>query len=284
MSIAEKIQAKSTEMTRSERQLAECLLDDYPISGLGSITELAEKAAVSTPTVLRMVRKLGFGGYPDFQSSLREELGEVISNPIAKHKAWQSDLPDQHVISRYSRAAFDNQRATLEHLDPVQFDGLCQLIADPKRRVFIAGGRITGPLAQYMFLHLQMIRPDVRLLPGNSAWAHDLLDIRADDLVIMFDVRRYQNDSLQMAQMAAERGAVLALLTDQWRSPIHRFARYTFGARISVPSAWDSNLALMLLVECTIAAVQEMMWDTVKERTDALEQAFDQTKLFRKFT
>ncbi|MCJ7874049.1 MurR/RpiR family transcriptional regulator [Phaeobacter sp. J2-8] len=284
MSIAEKIQGKTGEMTRSELQLAETILNDYPISGLGSITEIAEKAGVSTPTVLRMVRKLGFGGYTDFQSSLRAELGEVISNPIAKHTAWKSDLPDQHIISRYSRAASDNHRATMEHLDLAQFDALCQLIADRERRVFIAGGRITGALAQYMYLHLQMIRPDVRLLPGNSAWAHDLLDIRTDDLLIVFDVRRYQNDSLLMAQMAADRGAVLALFTDQWRSPIHRLARLTFGARIAVPSAWDTNLALMLLVECTIAAVQEMLWDSVKERTDALETAFDQTKLFRKFT
>jgi len=31
-------------------------------------------------------------------------------------------------------------------------------------------------------------------------------------------------------------------------------------------------------------SVHEIMWDTVKNRTDALETAFDQTKLFRKFT
>jgi hypothetical protein len=43
-------------------------------------------------------------------------------------------------------------------------------------------------------------------------------------------------------------------------------------------------MSLMLLVESLIAAVQEEHWETVKERTDALEQAFDQTRLFRKFT
>ncbi|SLN41408.1 DNA-binding transcriptional repressor RpiR [Roseovarius albus] len=284
MSIAEKIQATTKEMTRSELQLAESILGDYPISGLGSMTEIAEKAGVSTPTVLRMVRKLGFKGFPDFQANLRVELGEVISNPIAKRDAWQNELPEQHIVNRYSRASQENQRATLEHLDIEAFDAVCALIADPNRRIYIAGGRISHTIAQYLYLHLQMIRAEVRLIPASSAWAHDLLDIREDDLLITFDVRRYQNDTLLMAQMAQKRGAKVALFTDQWRSPIHRFAQYSFGARIAVPSAWDSCQSLLLLAECAIASVQEATWESVKERTDALEGVFDDTKLFRKFT
>ena len=76
----------------------------------------------------------------------------------------------------------------------------------------------------------------------------------------------------------------LGLFTDLWRSPIHRIATHIFSGNIVVPSAWDSGLPLLMFIECTIAAVQEIMWDTVKNRTDALETAFDQTKLFRKFT
>jgi len=87
-----------------------------------------------------------------------------------------------------------------------------------------------------------------------------------------------------MAQMCHEKGAALVLFTDLWRSPIHRIATHIFSGNIVVPSAWDSGLPLLMFIECTIAAVQEIMWDTVKNRTDALETAFDQTKLFRKFT
>ncbi len=284
MSIAQAIQSRRDSMTRSELQLAGVLLDEYPISGLCSITELAEKADVSTPTVARMVQKLGFSGYGPFQAALREELGEMISNPISKRDTWANDLPAEHVLNRYSQRAIENQRTTIAQIDAADFDGLCRLVADPQRRIFVAGGRITGTLAQYLYLHLQMIRSDVRLLPPGAAWAHDLLDIRAGDVLIAFDVRRYENATLLMGQLCREQGAEVVLFTDQWRSPLHRLARHTFAARIAVPSAWDSAGALMLLVECVIAAVQEAMWETVKDRTDALEQAFDRTKLFRKFS
>lgn len=284
MSIAEAIQNTRAEMTRSEIQLANAILDEYPISGLCSITELADKAGVSTPTVGRMIQKLGYSGYGKFQAALRTELAEMISDPIAKRESWKSELPEEHILNRYGRAAIENQLGSLDDVDPIEFDGLCALLSDPKRRIYIAGGRITGAVAQYLFLHLQMIRPDVRLLPAAGSWPHDLLDISEGDVLIAFDVRRYENSTLQIAQMCDERGAEVVLFTDQWRSPIHRLALYTFSGRIAVPSAWDSALPLLLLVECAIASVQETLWESVKKRTDTLEEAFDRTRLFRKFT
>jgi DNA-binding MurR/RpiR family transcriptional regulator len=284
MSIAETILSKRDAMTRSERQLVSVILDEYPISGLCSITELAEKAEVSSPTVARLIQKLGFAGYGQFQSGLRSELAEMISSPIAKHDHWKNDLPDEHILNRYTRQSIENQRSTVEDIDPDEFDGLCRLLADLERRVFVAGGRITGTLAQHLYLHLQMIRPDVRLMPVAASWPHDLLDMRKGDILVAFDVRRYENAALLMGQMCQERGAEIVLFTDPWRSPIHRIARHTLSGRIAVPSAWDSNAALLLLVECVIASVQETLWETVKDRTDALETAFDRTRLFRKFT
>lgn len=271
-------------MTPSERQLLNTLLDDYPIVGLGSITELASAAAVSTTTVTRMLQKTGFDGFPQFQAALRAELKEMISDPIAKRNVWKTDLPEEHILNRYSRQGIENQQRSLDELDPKDFDSLCSLLSDPNKTIFITGGRITGTLAHYLYLHLQMIRPQVRLVASGGSWPHDLLDLRPGDVMVAYDVRRYENTTLQMAQMCHDQGADIVLFTDQWRSPIHRIAKHTFAGRIVVPSAWDSSLPLLMLTECTIAAVQELLWETVKARTDALEVAFDQTKLFRKFT
>lgn len=271
-------------MTRAERQLADAILGNYPVSGLGSITELAALADVSTPTVARMTQKLGFSGYPDFQATLRTELEQMISGPIAKREIWGNHLPEEHVLNRFAQAVTRNMQSTLDQLDPEDFDRVCALVADPGRRLFITGGRLTGTLARYLYLHMQMIRADVTLLPAEASWPHHILDIRAGDVFIVFDTRRYENATLVMGEMANDRGAEIVLFTDQWRSPIHRLADVTFAGRIAVPSAWDSGLSLLLLIEALVAAVQEMLWETVKARTDELEAAFDRTRLFRKFT
>ncbi|MEL6571657.1 MAG: MurR/RpiR family transcriptional regulator [Pseudomonadota bacterium] len=284
MAVSDRLLEQRDAMTPSERQLLNALLDDYPIVGLGSITELASTAGVSTTTVTRMLQKTGFDGYPQFQAALRGELKEMIRDPIAKHDIWQNDLPEEHILNRYSKQCLENQQRSLDEIDPADFDSFVRLLSDPNRAIFIAGGRITRTLATYLYLHLQMIRPQVRLVASGGAWPHDLLDVKPDDVVVALDVRRYENTTLQMTQMCQTRGAQIVLLTDQWRSPIHRIATHTFSHRIAVPSAWDTSMPLLMLIECVIAAIQQDMWDTVRDRTDALEAAFDETKLFRKFT
>ena len=284
MTVSDKLLEHRDTMTPSERQLVNTLLDDYPIVGLSSITDLADAASVSTTTVTRMLQKTGFDGFPQFQAALRSELKEMISDPIAKRSVWKHELPAEHILNRYSRQALDNQQRSLDDVNPEDFDQLCRLLSAPERTIFVAGGRITSAMAHYLYLHLQMIRPNVRLVSNGGAWPQDLLDVTTGDVVIIFDVRRYENTTLQMAQMCERKGAEIVLFTDQWRSPIHRIASNTFSGRIVVPSAWDSCLPLLMLIECTIAGLQEMMWTTVKDRTDDLEAMFDQTKLFRKFT
>ena len=73
-------------LTRAERQLTDAILDNYPMSGLGSITRLAEKAGVSTPTVARTVQKLGFSGFPEFQEALAV-ADRVVLGPL--HRPWK---------------------------------------------------------------------------------------------------------------------------------------------------------------------------------------------------
>ncbi|MBY5935146.1 MurR/RpiR family transcriptional regulator [Tateyamaria omphalii] len=283
--ISDRIQAKLDDLTRAERQLALSILENYPASGLGPLTALAKGANVSVPTVARMVQKLGYKGYPEFQADLREELGAIAKGPIAKHETWAGAAPSEHVLNRFTDAVIDNIRNTMAHIDPVAFDSACSLVADPKRHVFVVGGRITHTLAEYLFMHLQVIRPHVTHVQSTSnTWPHYLLNANKGDVFVIFDVRRYENNTLKLAELAFARDAKIVLFTDQWRSPVHRMADVSLSSQIIVPSAWDSATAIMLLAESMISTVQTVNWEKTKSRMQELEDIFDKTKLFRKFT
>lgn len=285
LTISDRIQYQLDDLTRAERQLAHSILENYPASGLGTLSALAEDAGVSVPTVARMVQKLGFSGYPEFQTELREELKAKAKNPIAKYDTWAERAPSEHLLNRFTDAVMDNIRHSLGQIDPRAFDAACESCADPAHHLYIVGGRITHTLAEYLFLHMQVIRPRITHIQSTSnAWPHYLLDMAKGDVVVIFDVRRYENNTLRLAEMAAQKGARIILFTDQWRSPVHQFADVSLSCRIVVPSAWDSAVAPLLLLETMIATVQNLTWGDTKDRMQALEDMFDQTKLFRKFT
>ena len=283
--ISDRIHEMLDDLTRAERQLALSVLENYPASGLGPLTALAKDASVSVPTVARMVQKLGYKGYPEFQAGLREELKARVQTPIAKHDTWAEAAPSEHILNRFTEAVIDNIRLTLGQIDPAAFDHACDLMADEDRHLYIVGGRITHTMAEYLFLHMQVIRPNLTHVQSTSnTWPHYLLNAKEGDVFVIFDVRRYENNTLKLAELAHARGAKIILMTDQWRSPVHQMATVCLSNRIVVPSAWDSATTTMLLLETMISAIQTLNWAQTKERIEGLEDMFDQTKLFRKFT
>nr|WP_313612755.1 MurR/RpiR family transcriptional regulator [Agrobacterium sp.] len=270
-------------LTRAEKQLAESLLANYPVSGLGSITTIADNAGVSTPTVVRMVQKLGFRGYPEFQARLHQELEATISGPIAKHDRWASNAPGLHILNRFADAITSNLRDTLSDLDTASFDNAAALLADRKRSLYFVGGRITGSIAEYFFTHMQVIRPKTTLMSSNSSsWPQYMLNMSAGDVLVIFDIRRYEHDMATLAEVAHANGVSILLFTDQWTSPVAKHALHTFRVRIEAPSAWDSSVVTLFVVEALIEAVQSRSWDETKERMNALEGLFEQTRLFRR--
>lgn len=270
-------------LTPAEKRLADSLLDHYPVSGLGSITITAENAGVSTPTVARMVQKLGYKGYPEFQAHLHQELEATISNPITKHDRWAARAPNGHILNRFAEAVTENLRETLSSIDVATFDGAADLLRDEKRGIYFVGGRITGALAEYFFTHMQVIRPKATLISTNrSSWPQYLLNMNAGDVIVIFDIRRYEQELATLAEAAAASGVVIILFTDIWASPVSRYARHVFKVRIEAPSAWDSSVVTLFTVEALIEAVQNATWDKTKARMHSLEKLFERSRLFRR--
>lgn len=270
--IAEKLRMKAAELTATERKLMATLFANYPMAGLASITEFAREAGVSTPSVLRLAKKLGFSGFPAFQEKLRAELSAQLQNPISKHDRWSAEAPDTHILNRFATAAMDNLSGSLKLMDHRSFDAVARLLVDRRRRIHVAGGRITHALASYLAVHLQMARPHVSLIPAvPPLWPQILLDLGRNDVVLIFDIRRYDARMLDFAASARERGAKVVLITDQWISPIARIAVHSLTLRIEAPSSWDSNIVPLFVAEALVAATVNGNWPETQARIRALE-------------
>ncbi|SOB92462.1 MurR/RpiR family transcriptional regulator [Rhodobacter maris] len=280
--IEEELRGAIATMTRAERQLASHILRHYPVALLGSVTQLARAAEVSSPTVVRLAQKMGYGGYPGLQGAVRDELESRLVGPLAKHDRWAAQAPEGHVLNRFADAVMANLQATLAQIEQTDFDAAAALLADPNRKIFATGGRITLAMAEYFVTHMKVIRPQVELLmPVSNAWPPALLEIGRGDVLLVFDIRRYENAVLQLVELAAEQGAEVVLVTDPWVSPAAAHARIRLSAQVEVPSAWDSTVAIQLIVETLMAAVQDLTWETTAARMRRLEALYERARFFR---
>ncbi|HEX5460167.1 MAG TPA: SIS domain-containing protein [Steroidobacteraceae bacterium] len=101
--------------------------------------------------------------------------------------------------------------------------------------------------------------------------SNQLVDLGRRDVLVTFDLRRYQSDIIELAELAKTRRASVVLFTDKLLSPIARVATLVLTCDVDAPSPYDSMVPCPALVEVVIAAVAERSGSTGKRRIGEIE-------------
>jgi len=268
-SIAERVRRDLASLTPNEKRAAQRLLADYPVAGLDTVAAFGKASGVSGPTVLRMIAKLGFDSYGEFQRALRVELAAQRETPLMKG----SDFSANDQLDRFAEATIANLRESIANVPRGEFEAIVQLLSARNRPIHVLGGRFTDAIADYMVAHLRVMRPQVRRITGQRfGWLDQLLDVGKRDVFVLFDIRRYSEDLAELARAASQRGATVTLFTDQWMSPISKVAKHVLPARVVVPSIWDSSAGLLLLVEALLSAIAAELGPAARNRLAVIER------------
>jgi DNA-binding MurR/RpiR family transcriptional regulator len=268
--VGEVVRQRLDNLSPAERRLARVLLASYPIAGLESVARFAERAGVSPPTVTRFITKLGFRGYPEFQESLRLEVQARLSSPLARYR----DEPKREsAVNDAIDAATHNLKTSQELLSERDLKEAVELLADVRRRVMVLGGRVSATLARYLTGQLHLLRPGIALVDvERSAPAQQLIDMRKTDVLVVFDYRRYQPDTIESARIAASRGCNVVLFTDPWLSPASAFARQVLVTSVDMVGPFDSLVGAVAVVEALVAAVLRRLGPKAEARMQSLER------------
>jgi len=272
--VAEQLRGARPQLTPAELRVAQTLLADYPAAGLQSVAALAARAGVSGPTVVRLVAKLGFSGYAQLQSRLRDELSARNAGPAQRYPAADPADRAGPLLRRFESSVSAAVRESLVAVDGVEFDTAVGLLTDQGRQVLITGGRVSGVHAQYLAHSLALLRPDIRYVPAErSTRAAALLDIAPESVVVVFDYRRYEDESVQFGRGAAAAGAVVVLMTDTYLSPLASSAAVLLTCSVEGPAPFITLTPALALVEALVLGAVERMGSPLRhrlERFDAL--------------
>lgn len=274
--VAERIRRLSANLTPGERKIARALMADYPSAGLQPSAELARLAGVSAPTVVRFAIALGFNGYRELQQALTGELSERGASPLTMPISMGQGTPLAQLREHSLTILTDGLSRTLTQLPDVELGRAIDLLVDPRRRITSFGGRFTHLLAEYLDMHLRLLRPDTQVHPEAPVrHAGFLADLGKRDVCVVFDVRRYQQDIVELARYADGRGATIVLVTDPWLSPAAAFADVVLSAVVGSPSPFDSLVAVTAVVETLVAGVYPALEASARTRMERVEAAID---------
>lgn len=269
--IRERVFSSIEQLSPAEKRVARALLADYPGAGLGSASRLARDAGTSTPTVLRLVARLGLESWAELQDLLRREVSQRAGSPVSRAERTIADdgsTPFDRAVALRAEAA----RSVADTVPPSEFDAAIQAIVRANR-VIITGGYFSLHIAEIMRLQLDQLRSSVHVTgapTGRGAGRYFDLDRRS--LAIIIDMRRHEETARRAVDLARARGARTVVITDIEMSPAAERADIVLPVHVD-HAPFDTFVALMSLVECLVDGVFGRLGGAALERMRLWEQS-----------
>jgi DNA-binding MurR/RpiR family transcriptional regulator len=276
--LSDYIQARFDEFSRSQKDVAQYIVDHLDEVAFQTAEELARRANTSSSTVVRFSQALGFEGFPELQGSAREEYRRRVAQGHGAKQganAASSATPlfslDQSDVETAVAADHVNVEDTARRMSRSDIDAAIDAIADAGR-VLIAGTDQMAFFASYLrhLLMLLDLQAEVVASPSQEALSK-LGRIDEGHLVVGLSAGRPHPLVVRAMKLARHRKARTVAITDATLSEVAKLAQIRLYYSSNSPAYVRSHTALLALIQALAYGVYSR---------DA-EQYADRIKAFR---
>jgi DNA-binding MurR/RpiR family transcriptional regulator len=250
-SLSDYIQSRFDECSRSQKDVAQYIVDHLDEAAFQTAEELARRANTSSSTVVRFSQALGFEGFPELQAAAREEYRRLHAHPQAGGAPESGPLfaLDQNEFETALAADHQNVEDTARKISRPSVEALTEAIVHAGK-VLVVGTDQMAFFASYLrhLLMLLDLRVDVVASPSQEALSR-LGRIDADTLLIGLSAGRPHPLVVRAMKLARHRKATTAALTDATLSEVAKLAQIKLYYSSNSPAYVRSHTALLSLVQ-----------------------------------
>jgi DNA-binding MurR/RpiR family transcriptional regulator len=244
------IRARFDEFSRSQKDVAQYIVDHLDEAAFQTAEELARRANTSSSTVVRFSQALGFEGFPELQQAARDEYrrrppGMVETVTAAAplfsldHTEFEAALAADHV----------NVEDTAHKLSRSDVEAAIDAIVSAEK-VLIAGTDQMAFFASYLRHLLMLLDLRAEIVASPSQEALGRLS-RIDDLTLVIGLSAGRPHPLitRTMKLARHRKAPTLAITDATLSEVARLARIRLYYSSNTPAFVRSHTALLSLIQ-----------------------------------
>jgi len=259
-----KIKERRDQLRKSERKVADFVLE-HAQAVLGMrIVDVAAGAKVSEPTVVRFCHALDVDGFQVFKLQLAQHLG-------ASSNYSQFSVDDSDTVTDLSHKVFDSTIGSLltirDELDPVALEQAIAAINQAKRVEFYgfgASGSVAAD-AQHKFFRLQLssaayIDPHIQHMSAIS--------LSAQDVVVAISQSGRTKALIQSVELALDAGAIVIGLAPQ-DTPLSKLSTIPIFVNmeedLQVFTPVSSRIAHLLVIDVLAMGVARLRKDLLKD-------------------
>jgi DNA-binding MurR/RpiR family transcriptional regulator len=244
------IRARFDEFSRSQKDVAQYIVDHLDEAAFQTAEELARRANTSSSTVVRFSQALGFEGFPELQQAARDEYRR---RPAGASEALAGAAPlfslDHTEFEAALAADHVNVEDTAHKLSRSDVEAAIDAIVGAEK-VLIAGTDQMAFFASYLrhLLMLLDLRAEIVASPSQEALGR-LSRIDERTLVIGLSAGRPHPLITRTMKLARHRKAPTLAITDATLSEVARLARIRLYYSSNTPAFVRSHTALLAMIQ-----------------------------------
>lgn len=272
--LTQRIHHAYAELTDTERRAADFIMGRPGDFATFAAKELAESSGVSTATVSRLVRRLGYESYEEARREARSL--RAAGSPLYLFNDSQpggSDLIVRHL-------AEENRllETTLSMIDPVLVAEVAAQLGDA-RHIWFTGFRNSRFLADYARAVFTSLRNEAySLAPSGQTLAEGVAGVAKGDVVVAFGMRRRVRFFVPLLETLAAQDAEILLITDRsMRVPLPA-VRWTILCSIETPQPIDSYTGAVAITRLLALETLRRLGLKARQRLGRIEAAQNQLR------
>ncbi len=243
-----------------------------------SITQIAEGAGVSSPTVVRFCKSLGFEGLKDFKINFQSEIRKTkqIQQPIT----WDDSQETLKTLMQAKSAYSVQSLFTDSNMDAIT------VIADAivqSRNTDIIGMGGSAIIAEYLYKELLRYGKKVSLFNEPYITRHNVADRADGDVCIAISCSGTNNDVLIAASNAKNEGKRLFAITNNEDSTLAKMSE-TFVKSCTVTGFKDEGNSFSRLAQFTAVNMTTLMTAlSLGKKNEEYKRNFNESSNYRIF-
>jgi len=247
------ISSRFDEFSRSQKDVAQYVVDHLDEVAFHTAEELARRASTSSSTVVRFAQALGFEGFPELQEAARDEYRHHHRRFAPPQAGLETAAPlfslDQNPFEQAIAADHVNVEDTARKVSRSEVEAAIEAIAGAER-LLIAGVDQMAFFASYLrhLLMLLDVRAEIAASPSQEALSR-LGRIDGSTLVIGLSAGRPHPLVVRAMKIARHRKATTLAISDATLSEVSKLADRTLYYSSSSPAFVRSHVGLLSVLQ-----------------------------------
>ena len=250
------VQARSGDLAASEAKVVALLLADPLFVGASTTAQVAARAGVSPPSVIRAARAIGFGGFTELKIEIARARG--TTRFFAPPEALTAGATLSAVLDTSIRAGSDALTALGGAIELSALDNAVGSI-QRARQVIAFGAGTSATVAADAVFRLRAVGVTTIGIPDYLSAMIATRLLGPGDVVIAVSSTGRTSTTLAIADAASSAGASLIAITNQYGTPLASLADIALvvgGAPLPAQmAAAGSRLAQLVVIDALVAAI-----------------------------